>query len=296
VTAQTMIKIEPTEEQTAIWINTLVPEKDLFYLTEKDLSAFEAYGHSVLVIPRKEFFNHTSYNQIQWINSYLYWNISPQAKFVIVAPPNWITQLQEQKRQQLLGIQTNLNRGLIIPLAFFEDKSPIPKDYIVNEEYVVVQHDMWNKLPHFLKADVLKVCAQQWDKWTCHPIPEQTPAHIRAYANQFATASGSNCLAAALFAVTGQEWMIHEWVHPETFANGLARANYTVVHDDNLFNGDVVVWVDGEDVIQHASYHIGSQLFFNKSGQTFFNPWKVVDWQELQQEWNRYSVKVYRKQ
>lgn len=48
-------------------------------------------------------------------------------------------------------------------------------------------------------------------------------------------------------------------------------------------------------VIKHASYHIGNNLFFNKNGQTFFNPWKVTHLDQLNKEWNQYKMIVYRK-
>ena len=58
---------------------------------------------------------------------------------------------------------------------------------------------------------------------------------------------------------------------------------------------DVVAWVNEEEVIQHAAYCIDGQLFFNKNGQTFFNPWKIVHYDELKKEWEKYTPRVYRK-
>lgn len=232
------------------------------------------------------------------VNSYLYWNISQEADFVIVAPSNWITNLPEPKKKELFSIQVKLGRGLIFPITLFSAILSIPNEYIVakdKEKYVVIQHDMWNNLHHQIKENAIKDYAQLWDQWTCYEVPEQTPLHIKSYANTFTTTSGSNCLAATLFAITGQEWMIHEWVHPETFVNGLKRANYSFINDENLSNGDVVAWVNEDDVVQHAAYHIENHLFFNKNGQTFFNPWKVVHLDELKAEWNKYEIKVYRK-
>lgn len=294
----TTIEITPSREQINTWIKKFVPEIDLFFISKKELVAFEDHLNEVLVIPRNEFFNHSSYKQIQFINSYLYWNISSQANFVIVAHASWINELPEQKKRELFAIQIKMGRGLIFPLTLFTDTVLIPKEYILREkteEYVVIQHDMWNKLPYELKENSIKAYAQLWDKWFCNEIPEQTPLHISKYANQFSVVSGSNCLSATLFAITGQEWMINEWVHPETFVNALKRNHYSFINDDKIGTGDVVAWVNEDDVIQHASYHIGNNLFFNKEGQTFFNPWKVIHLDELKSEWGEYKVKVYRK-
>lgn len=292
-----MIEIQPSKEQIALWIEKLVPERDMFFIEEKDLVTFEDYLDGTLVIPRNEFFKHSSYNTIQLGNSFTYWRISNQAKYIIVAQPSWITKQPEQVRRELLGIQVKIKRGLILPLSIFPSTVDISAEYIFDdhdEKVAVIQSDMWGKLLYSTKEHVMKAYAQQWDNWTCYEIPEKTPTHIKRYANSFTTVSGSNCLAAALFAITEQHWMIYEWVHPETFELGLKRANYSVVNDE-ITDGDVLVWVNDDDVIVHASYHIGNMLFFNKEGQTFFNPWKIIHFDELSNEWNQFKTRVYRK-
>ena len=65
--------------------------------------------------------------------------------------------------------------------------------------------------------------------------------------------------------------------------------------EEHFQANDVVAWVDEEEVIQHAAYCIDGDLFFNKNGQTFFNPWKIVHGDELKKEWERYTLRVYRK-
>lgn len=294
----TTIEIEPAKEQIAVWTKKFVPENDLFFISKNDLRIFEEYLSHVFVIPRKEFFNHSTYNQIQFVNSYLYWNISAEVEYVIVAPPSWITYLPKQKKKELFKIQIRLARGLIFSLSLFPEIDSIPEEYMVvdnQEQYVVIQCHMWNTLPHHVKEQAIKAYAQLWDHWTCYEVPVEAPIHIKTFANSFPILSGSNCLSATLFAITGQEWMAREWVHPATFINGLKQADYSFINDDNLGIGDVIAWVNEEDVIQHACYHIGNDLFFNKNGQTFFNPWKVVHWDELNREWSTYKRKVYRK-
>ncbi|WP_313894423.1 hypothetical protein [Psychrobacillus sp.] len=291
------IEIVPTKEQVNTWINAFVPDKDLFFIEETQLMGFEDYLKEVLVMPTEEFFNHSSYNQIQLVNSYEYWNISSKANYIIVAPASWLTNLPVEKRKELLTIQVKVGRGLIFSSSLFSSAIGIPKEYIVvenEEEFVVIQYNMWNNLPYTIKENVMKAYAALWDNWTCCKVPEQTPLHIRKYANQFSIVSGSNCLSATLFAVTVQDWIISEWVHPKTFKSGLERANYFFINDE-IMEGDVIVWIDTNEVIQHASYHIGDNLFFNKNGQTFFNPWKVTHWDEIKDKWNQYDMQVYRK-
>lgn len=290
--------IQPSENQMKSWIEKYVPAKDLFFVKEEHLPVFEEELGQALLIPKAEFFNHASYKQIQLVNSYEYWNLAKEVEFVVVANVDWITDLALFKKEKLLRIQKKMNRGLIFPLSYFSgDSLFLDKNIVktVEDESVVVSADLWEKLSFSTKAHLLKKYAQEWDGW----VSEETPVHlsdmIKKYANTFPTEAGSNCLSATLFAISQQEWMIHEWIHPQTFKGMLSR-NHRLVQTEELIEGDVVVWQTDEGQIHHASYHIGNKLFFNKNGQTFFNPWKIIRFDELQAEWRQYSLKIYRLQ
>jgi hypothetical protein len=279
-----------------------VPGKDLFFLSETDLLRFQEYLHDALIIPRSEFLKHSSYTSISLACSYEYWNISKECQYVIVAQPYWITALTPEAQKELFKLQINVKRGLIIPLSFFPNIEELPPEHIVtaNEQsYVVLQKTMWDKLSYDIKAQVLKKYALEWDSWTSLEVPQQTPTHLIKYANTFSSKSGANCFASVLYAISNvpdkQEWLIHEWIHQGTFIEGLKKAQYQAIAEDDLLAGDVVTWLNEEGVIQHAAYHIGNHIFFNKNGQTFFNPWKVVHWKELNEEWKAYTIRIYRK-
>lgn len=289
-------KIEPSETQIKKWVESYVPLKDFFFLQEEHLPLFEEESAQVLPIPKDEFFNHASYRQIQLVNSYEYWNLSKDVDYVIVAGAEWITNLAPSKKETLLAIQLKINRGLIFPVSYFSEVPDFLKENLVKnneDEFIVLTANLWKQLPFELKEQLMKEYSQQWDEWLSEEVPEQLPLLMKKYVNTFPAEGGSNCLAATLFAISQQEWMIHEWVHPQTFAEKLSRT-HSFIETDELSEGDVLVWKTVDGQIQHASYHIGNQLFFNKSGQTFFNPWKFVSFSELQAEWSQYSLNVYR--
>ncbi len=289
------IEIQPSIKVIENWVRDYVPDKDIFFLPEKDLGNFEEYLQNALIIPREEFFKHHSYMQIQLANSYEYWNISEEVQYVVVADSDWINSLSQKKKEQLFQIQKQVERGLIYPIFNLSIELSFPKDNIidVNEDrYLILQKAMWDHLSFEIKASLIKEFAQEWEDWTCLAFPEKAPMHLKKFANTFPSASGSNCLSAALFSVTQQEWMLHEWVHPETFIQNLKKANYSLTSSQEIKAGDVVIWEDSKGVIQHASFHIGDNLFFNKNGQTFFNPWKIVEFSELKKMWNKYSMRV----
>ncbi|MFF2753095.1 hypothetical protein ACFVR1_04975 [Psychrobacillus sp. NPDC058041] len=295
------VQIQPTQEQIDHWIEKYVPEKDLFFLREKELLNFVDYLHEVLVIPKDEFFNHASYLQIQLVNSYEYWGISNDIQYVILAHSGWVTTLSSETRATLFSIQVSINRGLILPLSLFSEPDEVSTEFIVKkkgEPYVVLQNNMWKKLSFSNKEKAIQAYALEWDSWESLEVPDNIPAHLKKYANSFSTDAGANCLAATLYAISNHsernEWIINEWVHQKTFTQGLKNAQYSIT-DDELTVGDVVTWINAEGIIQHAAYHLGDHLFFNKNGQTFFNPWKIINWKELNEEWSAYTYRIYRK-
>ena len=297
----TKIALKPTREQLDIWFHTSVPDKDLFFLREEDLSVVEESLAGTLVFPREEFFTHSSYKGVQMVSSYMYWTVAREMAFVIVATPQWLVRLNPEKRGFLLNRQVELCSGLTVPLSLLTNSSMIPEDYIVEkdgEQLAVIRRAMWGDLPREVKEEIISKPYQQYDSWSGQPIPATTPSHLLPYVNTFAAASGANCLAAVLYAISTypeeDEWLIHEWVHPETFALQLKSASY-VKTEDHFRATDVVVWVNEENVIQHAAYCIDGHLFFNKSGQVFTNPWKVIEWEELEQSWCHFTPVVYRK-
>lgn len=292
------IEIQPSQENIEDWIRSYVPEKDLFFLPEKDLIFFEEYLQNVLVIPREEFFEHKSYNQIQLVNSYEYWNISKEVQYVIVASSDWVNSLPAKKKKHLFYIQMEYGRGLIYPISFSFRATSVLKENVIetNEEhFLILQRAIWEGLSYNIKIDLIKEFALQWEDWTCYGYPEKAPLYIKKFANTFPSCSGSNCLSATLFAITQQEWMIYEWVHPRTFIQSLKKANYSLTSSQEIELSDIAIWEDLDGVIQHASYHIGDSLFFNKNGQTYFNPWKIIDFTELKEKWSKYSMSIYRK-
>ncbi|MBK3495087.1 hypothetical protein JFL43_09500 [Viridibacillus sp. YIM B01967] len=287
--------IIPSDEILQQWVEDFVPKKDLFFLTEGDVEKLQGDLRNVLVMPITEFYGHTSYTQTEFNNSYEYWNIKG-ATHVIAANPAWIVSVAEDIRAFLLRRQVEVERGMVLPVTFFSDISVVPGAYII-EDSVVLQRRMWEELPQSNKKMIMKMVAEWWEDGVCEAIPEKLPPHLLTIANTYGTTSGANCLAAALFAVSGKgsEWLLQEWVHQQAFLNGLKQCGYEAFEEDTqLMAGDVVAWLDDNEVIQHAAYYIGNGLFFNKQGQTIFNAWKIMKQEELIKKWPGMRMNIYR--
>ena len=291
-------KLQPTNDTISEWIKTYVPNKDLFFLPGTNFASFKEHIRDVLVIPHKEFKNHSSYKQVQLANSYEYWNLSKDVAYVLVTPPGWVNHLPAEKKIELFHIQVAVGRGLIHPISNFSGDTSSLHNNVVEmkgEEYAVFHKVMWEELSYRCKKELITDIAQDWEEWTCYDVPTLAPPHLLPFANTFPSRAGSNCLSATLFAITQQEWIVHEWVHPQTFLLRLELEDYHVIPDQDLRAGDVVTWENEDGIIQHASYCIDGQFFFNKRGQTFFNAWSIVHLDDLKEDWGHYHTKTFRK-
>ncbi|AMO85761.1 hypothetical protein ABHM95_19375 [Solibacillus isronensis] len=246
-------------------------------------------------MPIDEFYNHSTYGQLNFVNSYEYWNIK-NAQYVIIAEKEWIESISEEVKQFILNSQVQSERGLVLPASFIQDIEKIPSNYVVNG-HVVIQRSMWEKLDESSKEQLLTTMVYEWwDKGECKEAPMSLPNFLKPFANTFGHYQGANCLASVLFAISKgkQEWFIYEWIHQKTFLEKLKQYHYKEFLGEVLYLGDIVVWKDKDEIIQHAAYYIGDGLYFNKHGQTMFNPWKILSQVELYKEWQHLTPVKYR--
>lgn len=289
------MQIKPTPAVIAEWIANYIPDKDLFFVTEEQYQKL-TNTFAVIAMPIDEFFNHSTYNQIHYTNSYEYWNIK-RAQYVIIAESSWIEQLSSAERTMILLAQLQCERGMTVPLSFIQNPHDVPNDYIHGDQ-IILQRAMWEKMSPYTKGQLLETMVYEWwDKGESKELPSEYPIFLHRFANTFSTKQGANCLAAVLYAVTEGKfsWMIYEWIHQQTFLEKLKQCHYQTIEAEILLKGDVVVWQDTDGVIRHAAYCIGENLFFNKHGQTIFNPWKILSKEQLDEEWNHLNTFTCRK-
>lgn len=289
------IIIKPDKNVLKSWSNLYVPDKDLFFITKALLDSDIDFT-DVLVMPKEEFYKHNTYKQLHYVNSYEYWNIR-NIQYVVVAEKEWIETLSQRSQKLIFKMQIQCERGLVVPVRFIENIDMFPSLYI-QDGNIIIQRLMWERLDHSFKEKLLKNMVQEWwDNGECVDTPSSFPDFLKPYTNKFSHHQGSNCLAAVLYAITEgkQTWFIHEWIHQSTFIEKLKQFNYKQYDGSDIKPNDIVIWKDDNSIIQHAAYHIEDNLYFNKQGQTMFNPWKIISKEQLYQEWKHLDSVIYRR-
>lgn len=289
------VMLTPSDAVVQEWLEQFVPADDLFFV---DAGLLERVGTNqpILIIPREEFAAHPAYRDVSLSNTYTYWTIDQAASHVIHAPKEWLARLSTELRNELLTYQAAVGRGLVFSVSD-DQLSPSLIPYIVQidaKTYVVMQRCAWELMTDLERRQLMMNYAKEWDLWTTQDLPSEAPNHLKKCANTFSTVAGSNCLAATLFAVTGEDWLLTQWVHPKAFLETLAHASYERVSADVKVTGDVLTFWDDAGRLQHATYRVDDRLFFNKNGQTVFNPWKLITEVELLDAWGTYTIQTYR--
>lgn len=293
------------------WEESFIPEKDLFFFREQDQHLVKELGINCLIFSREEFLWHPKYADISYSSSYTYWTLDSDITTVVVLPHRVFPTISDSIKNQILVVQQQVGRGLIFEARYFDGilrepaKSLLaPYEFISeNRSFIALQKEVWSKLPKSLKSDLLNRIALDYDapgeRDPYIPVESITSSYVNTYPNEH----GANCLSSTLFfaasieAGVTHDWIMREWVHPVTFFNGITRLGYKEVPlaKDAVFPHDILIWKDSNGRIIHASIHVDKHYFFNKNGQTFFNPWKMVHMRELEDEWGSHTVHVYRK-
>lgn len=273
-------------------------------------------------MPKEEFSNHTIFNNIDSRNSYQVWNIHKDIQFVCVANPSLIMQWDKETRERIFQIQFEVNRGSIYEWDMIECvlegiTSPSSKVTILqhvfpysftydSKRYISMQKALWDNLHKEFQYKFLLLLIKQFVYQTSlseekiKKFEEKFP-HIAPYFNTFSTANGANCLAATLASICSEKsevkWIITKWVHDNSFLKGLQIKRYRLklVSIDSLQPSDILVWKNEKNKVLHASFHVGDGYFFNKDGQSFFNPWQLVHIETLLNTWGNERIEVYRK-
>ncbi|PWN75186.1 hypothetical protein [Bacillus paranthracis] len=304
------------------WIKQFLPEYDLFFFPKKYGAVVKHFTSNTLLMPKEEFSNHTIFNNINSRNSYQVWNIHKDIQFVCVANSSLIMQWDKETRESIFRIQFEVNRGSIyewdmIECVLEDIPSPSSKTAILqhvspysftydSKRYISMQKSLWDNLHKEFQYKFLLLLTKQFVYQTSLSKEqikkfENSFPHIAPYFNSFSSVNGANCLAATLASICSEKseakWIITKWVHDNSFLKGLQIKQYRLksASIDSLQPSDILVWKNEKNKVLHASFHLGGGYFFNKNGQSFFNPWQLVHIESLLNTWENERIEVYRK-
>jgi hypothetical protein len=284
--------LKPSKYVIDNWILNLLPEYDIYFLKElpSDLDL-----NLCLPMPVNEYFDHPVYSQLEYVNAYELWRISNKANYAIIDFGNWFDDLSRANQKQVLLNQYELNRGLVVSLDWFYIDNKLLENNLIKNK-VVMNRNLWESLSYQDKERFIYHYAQDWEDWNCKTVSNEIDMDIDliSIVNTFTIKEGINCLSTVLYCLTHQENILKQWVHEKTFLIALEQLGYKETRDNKIERNTVIVFKDDEKII-HAAYIVSEGLAINKSGQSKFNPIKLVDIDILIKEWNPLDYVIYRR-
>ncbi|MBS3678979.1 hypothetical protein KGF86_02025 [Ornithinibacillus massiliensis] len=303
-----------------IWDEKLLPNFDLLFFSKDSESLIPPLGPDILVFTPKDFFQDSSINTIDVINSYQLWGIKKELiSYVCVVHPTVLPRLEKETLTEILTIQRHLSSGLAIERSTVSQLVEASQHTEINQlmdrytfeedskQWFSMHRSLWNHFDQETKYAFLSYFAQQFiddvsiDDNKLARLRELYP-HLAPYFNSFATVNGANCLAATLAGISEQgaetDWIISQWVFESTLLFALKTKKYSKQPfiERELQPQDVLLWRDHHNHVIHACYHLEDGYFFNKHGQTLFNPWQINTMDNLYKTWGREGMELYRKQ
>lgn len=186
---------------------------------------------------------------------------------------------------RILQQQIDLKRGSIVM-----DTKLSKEKYAIANQYVIT-NVTWNSLTEQQKKDVIDWMIKDFDGDMTHNI--QLPVEFQNVVNCFLPKSGCNCLSFVLYCITKDKEYLNCWVSDETFLNKIK--DYQAMSHLDYQAGDLILFFQNNRLV-HASYCFNSTYFFNKNGQSAFNPITVKTFDELREEWQECNhIVLYRK-
>ncbi len=240
---------------------TLKQQRDLFFISSDFYNKITDRLQDIIVVPKSEFKNHTIYNSIHANCCYKVWQINYE--FVIVTQEGWYEKQTLDFQRELFKEQLQAGSNMI------------DRDHLITIHY-------WNSLSALNQNKLISLNNEHINNYSS--INEK----FEKWNSIFPNIHGGNCFAATIYGVTNNESLLNEWIHQDTFKSMLKRHGYQ--KSDEIRPGSVLVFHN--ENFQHACYVIDNEWVFNKSGQTFWNPWHVTTIEEVQQDWRDFHMKI----
>lgn len=300
-----------TDAQLTKWISSFLLGQEPFFLNDPQLVT-QLHEYSMIVYSRREYIESHPNFVLQSASIYNLWE-QPRECWIWASSSNLRTQLPQDLLERIFQEQARLNRGQVYDAEWISwlERHFSPTEackrlldthvfQTAGKRHMILTYEIWQAMPWEVREQwLLRWLAfrleQEPQSWDLNAITAIHPASLpllRSYAGRFSDSSGANCFAAALaFCLENQvqsEEVIRLWLHQGSFFRMLDLIGYIPCLQtqdesglDSVQPSDVLVWRNhaGEGI--HAAYCIASGFVFNKMGQSWEQPWSVIDINEI---------------
>lgn len=295
----TVIDLLPRSSDFYGWQRNIYDDGDLLFVTKKGLNALKplkavtfnskevrSQGHSIWSLNRRSWYGYALH----------------RADYCAWVPPGIVESLSNSTQHALAEEQIHLG----VPTLFQTSLVPkgLQKKLISVNDHSWLTSGCWNELSArernaALRAWFVQNEIQIQSTHSFQKLPISVRNHLKKIEchlllNTFADSSGPNCFAAVAGAISDAfECKIYkQWLHWPTFERFLKEHRFVLRRNTEPQTGDVLLFFEGRKAI-HAAYYLGYGFYFEKSGQDFYEPYRVVDFCRWDVEWPRTKLQIW---
>jgi|GEM_PF-3097958 len=293
------MKIVPTSSDLQKWARCVPTQGDLLFLDKSALKNIPSLPFPILSAEELR----AQAVALWTLNARSWYGYSLNRAEACVFFPQGSLEKQSLKFRKVLA-QTQLR--LEVPTLILSSR--LPKDVAEKLAKFGKHHwlssQSWKTLTLGQRARVIKAWFVQNEIVTYEsPSLDEVPVSVRrrlkrlgfdALLSCYACESGSNCLATAAAAASGNRELVGQWLHGPPFLRFLKKLGYKKLRAASPQEGDTLVFSQ-EGQLVHAAHYLGHGLYFEKPGQDFYEPYRIESFRNWKSHWPDASLAIWRK-
>jgi hypothetical protein len=303
--AMKLLGISVSDKLLKAWSKILVYPVSPFFLNAEMRTRV-----SSLHLTRSEF---SAIQDLSFHDSYATYEVGSEATWVALLSSAEFKNFSEEVRLELLQLQAQLGRGqlygfddykVLLRKAELEQAQKYTFDF-GGKMMLELSHTLWHSfsfetkkhwLEKFISEDRQGCLSSTLGKSEWQAISKHYPAvkHLVGFVSK----SGANCFATTLAAMlgVGQAKSVSSlWLQRETFLRAVKEHGYQPSDREvntALPGGSILLWQNHRG-LQHACFHLGDGLVFNKDAQAWFAPRQILELESVLDAWQDFEVCAY---
>ena len=293
------MRILPAERDFDRWRKCIPTQGDLVFFGSKG----EATDLSVPVFTpdevREQSLGLWKLNDRSWYGYSL-----NQAKFAVWFPPGAIESLDQNMRAAIAKLQ--VKRKVPTLIAASKLSPALSRKIPAFAKFHWLTSSVWTSLSRSEQIDCMRawfsqngIIAYKSIEFTAMSSSVQKELRrlkFQNILNTYCDVSGPNCFGAVAGAISAKNHlkMAKQWLHWKPLERYLEKTGYKKVNAHDPQSRDVFVFFRGKQAV-HAAYYLGDQLYFEKPGQDFYEPYRVEKFDKWKKEWSGTTLSIYRK-
>ncbi|RYZ77725.1 MAG: hypothetical protein EOP05_00725 [Proteobacteria bacterium] len=294
------MKITPTKYDLRDWAKLVPGHGDLLFFDKRHSSLMKSIGAPVLTA-----------DQVR-AQSVSIWNLQARswygyalnnASYAVYLPSGVLDQLSRSNVKKIGEIQIKLGVPSLIETIDLPDE--VRDTCLKIGKYSWITSKVFSAFKdNRTRAKVMRAWIKQNDvhlydsqSWTDLPANAKRTLEsigLSKFLNTYAEYSGPNCFATVAAAIAAKPGLADQWLYWLPLKLFLKEQGYRIIKASPPQARDILVFIKGGVAI-HAAVYLGENLYFEKPGQDFYEPWRVEHFDHWKAEWAGCKLSIFRK-